>query len=136
MSRKTLGSEKEEEKAERLSKLAAFQLLMIRHAMKCRCARPHSVSLSVASDRSTEYVSSPAAMGLGIVPSVKRIVYSTCSIHATENEHVVREALKTTECLTGKFALARPSSVLPGWPRRGLSNEMDEPGACDLRPLR
>jgi len=60
-------------------------------------------------------------------PSVVKIVYSTCSIHAIENEHVVREALKCTEALAGKFELAPQQDVLPTWPRRGLPNEMDNP---------
>jgi len=80
---------------DRLSKLAAFQLLMIRHAMK--------------------------------FPSVQRIVYSTCSIHAIENEHVVRQALTTDEALNGRFRLAQPENVLPSWTRRGLVDEMYNP---------
>ncbi|KAH9936049.1 S-adenosyl-L-methionine-dependent methyltransferase [Amylocystis lapponica] len=83
------------ETGDRLNKLAAFQLLMIRHAMK--------------------------------FPSVHRIVYSTCSVHATENEHVVREALKSEEASSGHFALAPPEEILPRWHRRGLGNEMDDP---------
>lgn len=79
----------------RLQKLAGFQLLMIRHAMK--------------------------------FPSVRRIVYSTCSVHAVENERVVREALKAEECLEGRFRLAPPTMVLPSWQRRGLPDEMDSP---------
>ncbi|KAF9818583.1 hypothetical protein IEO21_02688 [Rhodonia placenta] len=82
---------------ERLDKLAAFQLSMIRHAMK--------------------------------FPLVQRIVYSTCSIHATENEHVVRDALKTEEALSRGFTLAPPEEVLPSWQRRGLAEEIDNP-AC------
>ncbi len=62
------------------------------------------------------------------VPSVRRIVYSTCSVHAIENEHVVREALKTEECQSGNFTLAPPHGVLPTWPRRGLPDELDIPG--------
>jgi len=60
-------------------------------------------------------------------PSVSKIVYSTCSIHAMENEHVVREALKSIESLAGNFRLAGMQSVLPTWPRRGLAGEMDNP---------
>ncbi|KAI0346581.1 S-adenosyl-L-methionine-dependent methyltransferase [Trametopsis cervina] len=85
-------SEKPEEEEERLQKLASFQLMMIKHAMK--------------------------------FPSVQRIVYSTCSVHATENEHVVREALKTAECQEGRFKLAPQTAALPSWPRRGLPDEM------------
>ena len=107
-------SEKADEHTERLNKLSAFQLLMIRHAMKCERERR---SLSFAS-----------LTTMRTVPSVKRIVYSTCSIHATENEHVVREALKTEECRHGQFRLASPKTVLPSWPRRGIPAEMDNPG--------
>ncbi|KAH9945315.1 S-adenosyl-L-methionine-dependent methyltransferase [Epithele typhae] len=78
---------------ERLNKLAAFQLKMIRHAMK--------------------------------FPSVKRIAYSTCSIHAIENEHVVGQALKTEEAVVGHFKLAHREEVLPNWHRRGIAEEMN-----------
>ncbi|KAI0077870.1 S-adenosyl-L-methionine-dependent methyltransferase [Panus rudis PR-1116 ss-1] len=88
-------SESDEEKETRLSKLAAFQLMMIKHAMK--------------------------------FPSVQRIVYSTCSVHTTENEHVVRDALKSEECQAGRFKLADKKDVLPSWKRRGIPEEMDNP---------
>ncbi|KAJ3990152.1 S-adenosyl-L-methionine-dependent methyltransferase [Lentinula detonsa] len=80
---------------ERLHKLASFQLMMIKHAMK--------------------------------FPAVQRIVYSTCSVHAVEDEHVVRAALKSDEALSGHFKLAPQSQVLPQWKRRGYSSEMDDP---------
>ncbi|KAL1760871.1 S-adenosyl-L-methionine-dependent methyltransferase [Schizophyllum commune] len=88
--------EENDSQDERLAKLASFQLLMIKHAMK--------------------------------FPSARRIVYSTCSIHAAENEHVVREALASEECCAGNFALASRDSVLPTWPRRGMKEEMGESG--------
>ncbi|KDR78915.1 hypothetical protein GALMADRAFT_64214 [Galerina marginata CBS 339.88] len=78
---------------DRLEKLAAFQLLMIKHAMR--------------------------------FPNVKKIVYSTCSIHATENERVVRDALNSEEATAGTFRLAPQKEVLPTWPRRGYSDELD-----------
>jgi hypothetical protein len=53
-------------------------------------------------------------------------VYSTCSIHAIENEHVVRESLRSNEAQIGRFVLAPQKDVLPRWPRRGLS--LDETG--------
>ncbi|KAL0067862.1 hypothetical protein AAF712_005030 [Marasmius tenuissimus] len=59
-------------------------------------------------------------------PNVKRIVYSTCSIHAVENEHVVSEALKSDEATAGNFKLAPANQVLPQWPRRGLPEEMGD----------
>ncbi|KAL1669099.1 S-adenosyl-L-methionine-dependent methyltransferase [Schizophyllum commune] len=89
--------EENDSQDERLAKLASFQLMMIKHAMK--------------------------------FPSARRIVYSTCSIHAAENEHVVREALASEECRAGNFALASRDSVLPTWPRRGMKEEMGESGA-------
>ncbi|KAI0312107.1 S-adenosyl-L-methionine-dependent methyltransferase [Amylostereum chailletii] len=79
--------ENDDSHEERLNKLASFQLMMIRHAMK--------------------------------FPSVQKIVYSTCSIHATENEHVVLSALKSPEAAAGPFVLAPRTQVLPTWPRRG-----------------
>ncbi|KAF8150771.1 S-adenosyl-L-methionine-dependent methyltransferase [Crassisporium funariophilum] len=80
---------------DRLAKLAAFQLKMIKHAMR--------------------------------FPSVKRIVYSTCSIHATENEHVIRDVLKSEEAKAGTFVLAPQNEVLPEWPRRGYPEELESP---------
>ncbi|KIK10106.1 hypothetical protein K443DRAFT_126886 [Laccaria amethystina LaAM-08-1] len=83
---------------ERLDKLAAFQLLMIKHAMR--------------------------------FPNVKRIVYSTCSIHASENEHVVRDALSSDEAKAGSFSIASRNEVLPDWPRRGFAEEMNSTDAA------
>lgn len=47
-------------------------------------------------------------------PSLRRLVYSTCSIHAQENEQVVKEILET--CPHLKLV----EGVLPDWKRRGL----------------
>lgn len=47
-------------------------------------------------------------------PSVQRVVYSTCSIHAQENENVVAEILR--DC--PQFRLV--PRIFPEWPRRGL----------------
>ncbi|KAI0360043.1 S-adenosyl-L-methionine-dependent methyltransferase, partial [Trametes cingulata] len=95
-----LDNEQENEAdTERLNKLAAFQLKMIRHAMT--------------------------------FPSVQRIVYSTCSVHAIENEHVVRQAIKSEEAKSGRFRLGRKEEVLPTWKRRGISEEMDDPADAD-----
>ncbi|KIJ14282.1 hypothetical protein PAXINDRAFT_79595 [Paxillus involutus ATCC 200175] len=84
-----------EEQEERLNKLATFQLMMIKHAMK--------------------------------FPSAQKIVYSTCSIHATENERVVCEALKSEEAQKENFKLAPRKDVLPQWHRRGLREGLDSP---------
>ncbi|KAH0585057.1 hypothetical protein H2248_008323 [Termitomyces sp. 'cryptogamus'] len=83
---------------DRLKRLASFQVMMVKHAMR--------------------------------FPGVQKIVYSTCSIHATENEHVVLESLRSEEAKVGPFALASPNEVLPQWPRRGLSKEMEPPNSA------
>ncbi|KZV97453.1 S-adenosyl-L-methionine-dependent methyltransferase [Exidia glandulosa HHB12029] len=85
--------EQEEERDERLEKLAAFQQSMIAHAMK--------------------------------FPSVSRIVYSTCSVHAAENERVVRAALLAS---SGAWVLAPRDQVLPTWERRGVQDELGDVG--------
>ncbi|KAI9468894.1 MAG: williams-Beuren syndrome critical region protein 20 copy A [Benjaminiella poitrasii] len=54
-------------------------------------------------------------------PKAKRIVYSTCSIHPEENEHVVKTILKKHP----EFELAPRESILPTWQRRGLPKEID-----------
>lgn len=53
-------------------------------------------------------------------PAVERLVYSTCSIHAQENEGVVARVLPRAHELGYQLATA-----LPSWPRRGL------PDACE-----
>ncbi|KAG6850690.1 hypothetical protein H0H93_009848 [Arthromyces matolae] len=87
--------ENEGDKDDRLKRLASFQVMMVKHAMR--------------------------------FPGVQKIVYSTCSIHAIENEHVVLEILVSEEAKTGGFSLASPEDVLPQWPRRGLPEEMEDP---------
>lgn len=104
---------------DRLNKLAAFQLMIIKHAMKCW--------LSTLDIKSIAEEFTP-----DIVPSVQRIVYSTCSIHAIEDEHVVRAALQSAEAFSASFKLASPSEVLPQWKRRGYPEEMDDPGVSNL----
>ncbi|XP_057960112.1 25S rRNA (cytosine-C(5))-methyltransferase NSUN5 isoform X2 [Malania oleifera] len=48
-------------------------------------------------------------------PAVERVVYSTCSIHQTENEDVIKSVLPIAA--SHGFQLGMP---FPGWPRRGL----------------
>lgn len=48
-------------------------------------------------------------------PKVKKVAYSTCSIHKEENEHVVKAGLDQAGHL---FTLS--PGVLPQWTRRGL----------------
>ncbi|CAH1772808.1 unnamed protein product [Owenia fusiformis] len=47
-------------------------------------------------------------------PAVKKVVYSTCSVHQQENEDVVAAVLRDHR---DSFTL---DTVLPDWPRRGL----------------
>ncbi|RHZ70851.1 hypothetical protein Glove_265g15 [Diversispora epigaea] len=63
-------------------------------------------------------------------PSVKKIVYSTCSIHAQENEHVVKHALEQTD----NFILTNEKDIMPKWPKRGIASEIgdDEEAAKKL----
>ncbi|KAJ1849483.1 hypothetical protein LPJ70_000450 [Coemansia sp. RSA 2708] len=49
-------------------------------------------------------------------PGVKRISYSTCSVHEEENEAVVARVLEGQH----EFALAPADQMIPSWPRRGL----------------
>ncbi|KAG9017152.1 hypothetical protein FRB90_001576 [Tulasnella sp. 427] len=62
-------------------------------------------------------------------PAVVKLVYSTCSIHPEENEHVVRDVLAASD---GQFDLAPKSETLPAWSRRGLDDELPGSGAQSL----
>ncbi|CAM9349921.1 unnamed protein product [Phaeothamnion confervicola] len=56
------------------------------------------------------------------IPQVERVVYSTCSLHAAENEDVVARALAQQPQRTGVVGLFEVVPCLVGWPRRGLGN--------------
>lgn len=53
-------------------------------------------------------------------PHVKKVVYSTCSVHVEENEDVVEFVLSQKDCA---FRLAH--DIIPTWPRRGLEKYKD-----------
>ena len=53
-------------------------------------------------------------------------MYSTCSVHAVENERVVEAVLGTEEA--SAFQLAKKGDILPNWPRRGLQEEFGTHG--------
>ncbi|KAH7055420.1 S-adenosyl-L-methionine-dependent methyltransferase [Linnemannia elongata] len=60
-------------------------------------------------------------------PNVRKISYSTCSIYAEENEHVVTTLLKKH---WPTWKLTPRSKVLPTWHRRGYPSEV-----CDIPGL-
>ena len=55
-------------------------------------------------------------------PNASRIVYSTCSVHAQENEHVIMKALQSSQAIEGGWRIVlaeeQPSS-LQSWQIRG-----------------
>ncbi|KAJ2015538.1 hypothetical protein GGI14_004213 [Coemansia sp. S680] len=66
-------------------------------------------------------------------PGVKRISYSTCSVHAEENEGVVARVLQSQS----EFGLAGADQVIPTWHRRGLETAglTKEQAACVVRTM-
>jgi len=66
-------------------------------------------------------------------PSVERIVYSTCSVHATENELVLCKALKNEAAQRLGFKLAERKEVIPSWHRRGLNEHLSVNAECVIR---
>lgn len=59
-------------------------------------------------------------------PVAKKIVYSTCSIHAEENERVVIDLLLDKAVQEWGWRVAPRSEVIPFWPRRGKVEEFEE----------
>lgn len=64
---------------------------------------------------------------------MKRVVYSTCSIHPEEDEQVVMKALSSPTAKQYGWTLAPRSEVLQTWERRGRPEEMEnDEGKCNL----
>lgn len=66
-------------------------------------------------------------------PNVKRVVYSTCSVHGEENEDVVRALLMDPEVAKLGWRLMKREDVIPTWHRRGWQARfegMQEEGYC------
>lgn len=57
-------------------------------------------------------------------PNAKTVCYSTCSIHAEENERVVKTLLSDADIM-GKWQLRSRDKVLPSWTRRGWEGEFE-----------
>lgn len=56
-------------------------------------------------------------------PNVKKVVYSTCSIHAQENERVVIDLINDPLIKKRGWKVANRSQVIPNWERRGFVEE-------------
>lgn len=56
-------------------------------------------------------------------PNAKKVVYSTCSIHAEENERVVVDLLLDEDIKSLGWELAPREIVISLWPRRGYAEE-------------
>ena len=65
-------------------------------------------------------------------PSLQKVVYSTCSIHAQENENVVIRALATEEAKQHGWTLAPRRDVIPSWPVRGDKTACKNAGREDV----
>ncbi|KAG7824614.1 hypothetical protein KL909_001836 [Ogataea angusta] len=66
-------------------------------------------------------------------PNAKKIVYSTCSVHAQENEQVVVDLLLDSTVQAQGWRVCSREDVIPSWPRRGLVEEfaaVDDPQRC------
>ncbi|KAF8470889.1 S-adenosyl-L-methionine-dependent methyltransferase [Kalaharituber pfeilii] len=59
-------------------------------------------------------------------PHAKRVTYSTCSIYAQENEHVVVEALLSPIAKERGWTIDSQLEMLTGWQRRGLRDEVQK----------
>lgn len=70
-------------------------------------------------------------------PNVKKLIYSTCSIHDEENEGVVKRLLEDDDIKKQGWTVSNRKDVLPDWPRRGhpevfegYDNKEDLAGGC------
>lgn len=59
-------------------------------------------------------------------PKANKLVYSTCSIYAEENERVVIDLLLDKKVQEWGWKVAPREKVIPTWPRRGFTQEFEE----------
>lgn len=64
-------------------------------------------------------------------PALTRFTYSTCSVHAAEDEHVVAAALDSPVARARGWRLAPRAEVLPTWPHRGRADEAPAAALAD-----
>lgn len=55
-------------------------------------------------------------------PNVKKVVYSTCSIHDEENEAVAKMLIEDEDVKKMGWRISKRENVIPSWPRRGHSH--------------
>ena len=96
----------------------------------CRASVSGMVNREGESDMSEQRLQSLAAVQARLLrhalsfPSVKKVVYSTCSTSAEENEEVIAAVLSDDSAFEAETSL-------PSWTRRGLDTH--ERGRCFLR---
>lgn len=61
-------------------------------------------------------------------PKSQVVVYSTCSIHAIENEHVVSRLLSDPDLQAMGWRVQSREHVVPNWPRRGFPDDVKVKG--------
>lgn len=97
-----------------------------------RSAGANEAEVEAETDAKNERLEKLAAFQLQMIlhafkfPKATRLVYSTCSVHAEEDERVIMKALGSPTAKATGWTLAPRSAVLPAWPRRGRPEEMGE----------
>lgn len=61
-----------------------------------------------------------------LFPNAKKVVYSTCSVHAEENEQVVLDLLVDNKVKEKGWKVRKREHVIPKWDRRGFVEEFDQ----------